>query len=177
MSTAWSPPRTADELPDDDHEAAYQLTGGLYDGLEIERRKRKLWPWRNCKSKDPEMTRRFEEAVIKHTKELMDLEAKIKSGELKLEDISDDDIVFGLAKLAHDMRRPSVQLGAYKTLAEMRGLIRNNEAAPLSDEALEQALEEARERRAARVGPRILTDGDVAVENLGGTQVGGDTGS
>lgn len=157
MSTAWSPPRTAAELPDDDHEAAYQITGGLYDGCEIDRRRRKLWPKRNCKSNDPEMTRRFQEAVLRHDKELMDLQEKIDSGELKLEDISDDDIVFGLAKLAHDNRRPSVQLGAFKTLAEMRGLIRNNEASPLSNDALEEAIEEARERGAAR-GPRVLED-------------------
>lgn len=157
MSTAWSPPRTAAELPDDDHEAAYQITGGLYDGCEIDRRRRKLWPKRNCRSNDPEMTRKFRAAVIRHDEHLMAIKKAVELGELKLEDITDEQIIAGLHALCIDDRRPSVQLGALKTLAEMRGLIRNSELAPVSDEALEQALEEAQERRAQR-GPRPIED-------------------
>ena len=160
MSTAWSPPRTAAELPDDDHEAAYQITGGLYDGCEIGRRERKLWPKRNCPpfmKRDPEMTARFHEAVLEHDEALMAIEKAVRLGSLKLEDITDEQIIAGLHALCIDNRRPSVQLGALKTLAEMRGLIRNSETTPVSDEVLEQALEEAQERRANR-GPRSIKD-------------------
>lgn len=154
MSTAWSPPRTAAELPDDDHEAAYVLTGGLYDGCEIGRRERKLWPKRNCPpsvKRDPEMTARFRAAVLRHDQTLNQIMKDIEDGKLRLDQIADEDIIGGLAALAKDPRRPSVQLQAWKTLAEMRGLIRNAEAgAPLGDEQLERLLEEREARLAER---------------------------
>ena len=156
MSTAWSPPRTAEELPDDDHEAIYRITGGLYDGLEIDRRKRKLWPTRNCPpsvKRDPEMTEKFRKAVTEHDRHLMDIEARIKSGELKLEEVTDEFIISGLAKLALDGRRQGAQLSALKALAEIRGLLKNSERASVDDDTLEQLLEDARERRRS-AGPR-----------------------
>ena len=116
------------------------------------------------------MTARFREAVLEHDRNLMDIEQAVKDGTLKLADITDEQIISGLHKLAKDTRRPSVALGAWKTLAEMRGLIRNSEAAPVSDEALEQALEEAQERRANR-GPRSIKEkapGPVVHVHLGG---------
>lgn len=148
MSKAWAPPRTADELPDDDHECAYRITGGLYDGAEIGRRERKLWPERRCPPrlrKDPEFTARFHKAVLEHDKELNQIMADVESGKLKLSEISDEEIIAGLHALAKDKRRPSVQLQALKTLAEMRGLIKNADAgAGASDDQLEQLLADRR---------------------------------
>lgn len=158
MSKAWSPPRTAAELPEDDHECAYVLTGGLYDGVEIDRRRRKLWPKRNCPpyvKKDPKMTERFRAATIEYDKELQKIMDDVASGKLKLEEISDEDIIGGLHALAKQNRRPSVALQAWKALAEMRGLLKNSDGGnAVSDDQLEQLLEE----REALRGPHAIED-------------------
>jgi hypothetical protein len=167
VSRAWSPPRRADELPDDDHDAAYRLTGGLYDGVEIGRRERKLWPPRRCPPfvrNDPEMTERFKEAVMQHDELLKEIQEKVDAGEIDLASVSDADIVGGLRLLSLDRRRPSVQLQALKTLAEMRGLIKNSDTGgQVSDDELERILQEAElersERRdAGELRPKLAED-------------------
>lgn len=147
MARSWNEPRTADELPDDDKEAIYQITGGLYDGSEVGRRERKLWPKRNCPpsmKKDPVATARFKEAVMSHDDALKDIEERVASGEIDLSEISEAEIIGGLRLLSLDKRRPAVQLGAFTRLAELKGMLKNNDfsGGGASDDQLEQMLEE-----------------------------------
>lgn len=128
------------------------ITGGLYDGCEIDRRRRKLWPQRNgspSAKRDPEMTARWKAAVLEHDKNLDQIMADIASGKLKLEDISEDDVVSGLHALALDKRRPAVQLASWKALAEMKGMLKNAERGQvsMSSDAIEEMLEEAARAR------------------------------
>ncbi len=147
MGKTWSPPRTADELPDDDDEAVEVLAGGYTDGNEIARRERKLWPERNCPpwmKKDPEATKRFRDAVVNWDKELKDVmgEEGIKSVPTPLEDVAEDEVVGMLLALARDKRRPAVQLGAITRLAEMKGMLKNKDRGPVDADKLEEMLED-----------------------------------
>jgi hypothetical protein len=143
-------PRTADELPDDDDEAISILSGQLYDGCEIGRRERKLWPKRNCPpsvKRDPEMTERFKRAVVIHDEELDELMADVERGDIDLAKITESDIISGFHALAKDKRRPAVQLGALTRLAEMKGLLKNKERGVVTDDKLESMLDELAARR------------------------------
>ena len=151
MSSAWSPPRTADELPDDDDEAINVLSGQLHDGNEIGRRERKLWPERHCPpwmKTDAKMTERFHRAVRHWDKELLETMADegIRHEPRSLAEITENEIVGALSALAADKRRPAVQLGALTRLAEMKGLLKNKDRGPVTDDKLEAALDELSER-------------------------------
>jgi len=156
MSSAWSPPRTADELPDDDDEAISVLSGQLYDGNEVGRRERKLWPERNCPPwmrKDPEATEAFQKAVVRWDKELKDVMGKegIEYEHQQLDDIAEAELVGMLMSLAKDKRRPAVQLGALTRLAEMKGLLKNKDRGAVTDDKLENMLDELAQRRGDQV--------------------------
>ena len=153
MSTAWSPPRSADELPDDDDEAIGVLSGQLHDGKVIGRRERKLWPERNCPPwmrKDPEMTQKFQQAVVRWDEELKDIMSQdgIDHEAMQLDEIADAELVGMLMALAKDKRRPAVQLGALTRLAEMKGLLKNKDRGAVTDDKLEDMLQERAQRRA-----------------------------
>ena len=56
-----------------------------------------------------------------------------------------------LMALAKDKRRPAVQLGALTRLAEMKGLLKNKDRGAVTDDKLENMLDELAQRRGDQV--------------------------
>ena len=154
MAKAWCVKR-ADDLPDDDDEAIYRLTGGLFEGKDFERREESLLPERHCKpwmKGDPEMTERFKEAVrlhaprckriLAHEQETFEaLMEKIENGEIKdLDDIPQELVLNAIVDKMADARSHNTQLNAAKLLAEMKGMTKQTHEGAMVDKLDELIL-------------------------------------
>ena len=164
MAKAWCVKR-ADDLPDDDDEAIYRLTGGLFEGKDFERREESLLPERNCKpwmKGDPEMTERFKEAVrlhaprckkiLEHEQETFDLlMAMIDNDDIKdLDDIPPELVLKAIVDKMSDARSPQTQLNAAKLLAEMKGMTRQSGEAVVVDK-LDELIAAAKKPKLRKV--------------------------
>jgi len=171
--------RTAD-LPDDDDEAIYRITGGLYDGNAIEHRMLRgqgMLPPRNCPPhvrRDPTMTEKYRKAVAmqgdspeferieyaqKHLlKEVMEL---IETGNVKaLDDIPEHLLAQAMLLKLADTRRPTVQLKATMEIMKAKGIGAAGVSRELEDR-LDRALQ-ASKGRGARCPRRLVGGNDGA---------------
>ncbi len=168
--------RRVEELPDDDEEAIYAITGGLHGGNPIEERIRKgIMPPRRCPpwmKASPEWTARFVEACNKHeawTEILMELDKKtqdsvrglLENDKLSFGDIGEDVLARIALNIASDTRRPSAQNKALELIARVKGLT-SSEGTSLDEDTIGRLMNSLDERRsqAAQKGPRPLPDAD-----------------
>lgn len=169
--------RRVEDLPDDDAEAIYQLTGGLHGGAEFLRRKRLMEPERNCPpwmKTDEEMTRRFRKAVLRHEPALermeraldsinQEIERMLKDGEItSFADIPESILVRVCMTQMIDGRRPTAVNKAVEMAAKIKGLLGERPIVG-SDEVLDSLLERLDSHRSQQpTGPRPLADADDA---------------
>ncbi len=164
MAKAWCV-RRADDLPDDDNEAIYRMTGGLFEGKDFERREETLLPERHCKpwmKVDPEMTERFKEAVKLHAprcKKILEHEQAtfdalmemIDNGDIQdLDDIPAHLVLQAIVDKMSDARSPQTQLNAAKLLAEMKGMTKQTGEATVVDK-LDELIANAKKPKLRKV--------------------------
>ena len=157
MSRAHNKKRGSSEVSGDDKEAIYELSGGLHEDGDIEKRRARLLPPRRCPpwmKRDHDATMRFAERVNYWDNWLAENMIDMAEGRKKLEDISEDEIIGGLYELAKDRRRTTSQLAALKTLAEMKGMLGGSGSSDTLDERLDALLEAAARERKGRRGLR-----------------------
>lgn len=164
--------RNADDLPEDDDAAIRELTGGSTDDFDaVERRLRKApaKPKTRLAHVIDDAQERLDAAVEVHTpaKQVKDKLRQRAEGRVDMmkslgdkvgtaEDLPEEFIIVGLISAAQDSSRPSVQLQALKTLAEMKGLFRPDSTGETS-KGVADLFEELIERRKVR-GPRPIDD-------------------